>query len=173
MEATPFDPDAPLDARRAIIRRIGDEVELIDFRWGLRPIEPGARSARLVRADGRRFPDHRCLVPASEFRFTYRKRPLKASLMSEDYFYLAGIWRPATADWPEAYAILTTAANDDVAPYQDRQMAVVLRQHRMEWLDLARPEEEVLSPLPRGTFRIEPVRPTRSRRSNLSSHLTE
>jgi putative SOS response-associated peptidase YedK len=37
---------------------------------------------------------------------------------------LAGIWRPATADWPESYAILTIAANE-MLQYHHRQMAVM------------------------------------------------
>jgi putative SOS response-associated peptidase YedK len=50
---------------------------------------------------------------------------------------------------------LTTAANPDVAPCHDRQMAVILRSARMAWLDHTVPEEELLQPLPLGTFRRE------------------
>lgn len=42
-----------------------------------------------------------------------------------DSFYLAGIWRPASYDRPEADAVLTTAANPDVASVHERQMAVI------------------------------------------------
>jgi putative SOS response-associated peptidase YedK len=45
--------------------------------------------------------------------------------------------------------------NGDVAPYHDRQMAVLRRRQRMDWLDLSRPEHELLRPLPVGAFRIE------------------
>jgi hypothetical protein len=45
------------------------------------------------------------------------------------------IWRPANLDWPEAYAILTVETNPDVAPYHDRQMAVLRREQRLAWLD--------------------------------------
>ena len=77
------------------------------------------------------------------------------SLADGDWFYFAGIWRPASHDWPEAYAVVTIEANGDVAPYHDRQMAVLRRRQRMDWLDLSRPEHELLQPLPIGTFRIE------------------
>jgi putative SOS response-associated peptidase YedK len=93
-------------------------------------------------------------VPASEFRLTRRGQRYKFSLADGDWFYFAGIWRPASADWPEAYAMLTVEANADVAPYNDRQLAVLRRVQRMEWLDLTRPEEELLRPLPRRTFDV-------------------
>ena len=57
------------------------------------------------------------------------------SLANGDWFYFAGIWRPATDLWPEAYAILTIDANPDIAPYRDRQMAVLTREQRVDWLD--------------------------------------
>jgi putative SOS response-associated peptidase YedK len=93
-------------------------------------------------------------VPASEFRNRSQGKHYSFALASGDWFYFAGIWRPATREWPEAYAILTTAANHDVAPYHDRQMAVLRRDQRMEWLDLTRPEGELLRPLPAGSFRV-------------------
>jgi putative SOS response-associated peptidase YedK len=157
--ATPFDLDAPLDApldqRRVIIRHGADGLEMVELRWGLRPREPGGRSATLVRAEGRTFPDHRCLVPASEFLLSHSGGRYRFFLADGDWFYFAGIWRPAWQDWPEAYAILTIEANADVAPYNDRQLAVLRRARRMEWLDLGHPEGDLLRPLPRRSFHVE------------------
>lgn len=155
MTATMFDVDAPLDQRRVIIRRSVDGVEMAELRWGLRPNEPGGRPFTLIRSEERRFPSHRCLVPASEFRFGRGNRRYRVFLADRDWFYLAGIWRPASQDWPEAYAILTVDSNPDVAPYQERQMVVLRRERRMQWLDLSRPEPELLRPLPAGSFRVE------------------
>lgn len=70
------------------------------------------------------------------------------TLGDRNWFYLAGIWRRATADWPESYAILTIEANEDVASYQERQGAVQLRRQRMDWLHHLVPESELLQPLP-------------------------
>lgn len=67
-------------------------------------------------------------------------------------------WRPASDDWPEAYAVLTTAANPDVAPVNNRQMAVIPQSARMGWLDHLMPEPELLQPLPVGSFRRDRVR---------------
>jgi putative SOS response-associated peptidase YedK len=154
MTAKVFDIDAPVDERRIIIRRSGRDVEMVELPWGLQPREPGGRPFTVVRAEGRTFPNHRCLVPASEFRFRSRGRHYSFVLSDGDWFYFAGIWRPATGDWPEAYAILTTAANPDVARYHDRQMAVLRRDDRMAWLDMTCPEEELFRPLPVGSFAV-------------------
>lgn len=108
----------------------------------------------MVRAEGRTFPSHRCLVPASEFRFRSRGKGYSFALADGGWFYFAGIWRPATQEWPESYAILSTGAKPDVAPHQDRQMAVLRREQRMAWLDMTCAEIELLRPLPAGSFKV-------------------
>ena len=154
MTATPFDLDAPLGERRAIIRRDGDGVEMVEAAWGLRPGPSSYRPFTLVRAEGRTFPSHRCLIPASEFRLRGRGRAYSVSLADADWFYFAGIWRPGKSDWPESYAILTIAANDDIAPYHDRQMAVLRRGQPLDWLYGLAAENELLRPLPRDSFSV-------------------
>ncbi|RWX04960.1 SOS response-associated peptidase [Rhizobium leguminosarum] len=158
MSAKVFDSDASLDERRVIIRRDGGDVEMVELPWGLQPRERGGRPFTVVRAEGRTFPTHRCLVPASEFRHRSQGKHYSFAMASGDWFYFASIWRPATRDWPEAYAILTTVANDDVAPYHDRQMAVLRRDQRMAWLDLTIPEGDLLQPLPAGAFKVSRLR---------------
>jgi putative SOS response-associated peptidase YedK len=151
MSASVFHSDAPLDERRVIVRRRESDVEMVELPWGLRPLDGGPRAVNVVRSEGRTFPTHRCLVPASEFRH----KGFRFSLANGDWFYFAAIWRPATEDWPEAYAILTIEANVDIAPFHDRQMAVLTRDQRMAWLDGMLPEDEILRPLPAGTFRLK------------------
>ncbi|WP_049734326.1 SOS response-associated peptidase family protein [Rhizobium ecuadorense] len=151
MRAKVFQSDAPLDERRVIIRRHDGDVEMVELPWGLRPRDGGPRAVNVVRSEGRTFPSHRCLVPASEFRH----KNLSFSLANGDWFYFAGIWRPAFDKWPEAYAILTIEASADIAPIHDRQMAVLTRDQRMAWLDGLVPEEEILRPPPAGTFRVK------------------
>ncbi|TIO24017.1 SOS response-associated peptidase [Mesorhizobium sp.] len=153
MIATVFDSVGSIGQRRVVIRRNGD-VEMVELPWGLQPREPGGRAFTVIRADGRTFPDHRCLVPASEFRHRSRGKHYGFSLADGDWFYFAGIWRPATPHWPASYAILTIAANADVAPFHDRQMAVLRREDRMAWLDRTCREEELLRPLPPRTFKV-------------------
>lgn len=151
MSAKVFQSDAPLDERRVIIRRHDGDVEMVELPWGLRPRDGGPGAVNVVRSEGRTFPAHRCLVPASEFRH----KNFSFSLANSDWFYFAGIWRPETSGWPEAYAILTIEANADIVPYHDRQMAVLTRDQRMAWLDGLQAEEEILRPLPAGTFRVK------------------
>jgi putative SOS response-associated peptidase YedK len=157
MIATAFDSDAPLDARRAVIRRDADEIEMVELPWGLKPKEPGGRPFRFVRSEGRTFPSHRCLVPASEFHVARGGRRYRFSFEDHNWFYLAGIWRPATGEWPESYAILTIEANAEVARYQDRQGAVLRRSQRMAWLDATVADDDLLRPLPARSFNVEQI----------------
>ena len=154
MSARAFDFQASDGQRRVIVRRVGVGVELVELAWGLRPREPRGRPFTLVRAEGRSFPSHRCLVPASEVHHQGRGGPYAYALADGDWFYLAAIWRPAAQGWAEAFAVLTIAANADLAPFHDRQMAVLRRDQRMAWLDLTHPEGELLRPLPAGSFRV-------------------
>ena len=80
MQATPFESDAPAGARRAIIRRNAEELEMVELAWGLEPKDGDSRPFRFVRAEGRVFPTHRCLIPASEFQVTRTGRRYRFSL---------------------------------------------------------------------------------------------
>lgn len=140
----------------AVVRRKGDEIEMVELVWGLRPRNPAiGRGLINIRSEGRHFPSHRCLVPGGEFFFRDRSGGgrWRFTMADGDSFYFAGVWRPASEDWPEAYAVLTTAANPDVEVCSDRQMAVIPRGSHMDWLDDRLPEEELLRPSPAGTFR--------------------
>ena len=139
----------------AIIRRQGDELELVNLHWGLRPSAENGRPFTTVRAEGRVFPLHRCLVPASEFHLEHKKDRWRFTLADGDHFYFAGIWRPASRDWPESYAIHTTVANEEVLPFRERQMAVIRRVDRFAWLRHETAEADILQPLPPHSFRAE------------------
>jgi putative SOS response-associated peptidase YedK len=146
----------------AVIRRTaGGVIEMVNLIWGLAPGEAGGRPFTTLRAEGRRFGSRRCLIPASEFfvgkgRGEERRR-WRFSLVSGDFFYFAGIWRPAEHGRAPSYAILTIAANPDVAPFHDRQMAAIRRPDRIAWLDHEMAERSLLAPLPAGTFHVEQV----------------
>lgn len=134
---------------------------MVELVWGLKPRDPAMDPAVInVRSEGRHFPSHRCLVPAGEFFFRDRSGHgrWRFTMTDGDNFYFAGIWRPTADGWPEAYAVLTTAASPDVEFCNDRQMAVIPRGAQMDWLDHRLPEEDLLRPLPGGTFRCERVR---------------
>lgn len=58
----------------------------------------------------------------------------------------------------DAFTLLTTEPGPDVAPIHNRQMVVLDRADWLAWLDLARPEPELLRPLPVGALSVEQVR---------------
>ena len=145
-----------------VLRLTDGGLELAQLRWGFAPGRPKAGPVINFRSEGRRFGNGRCLVPASHFfEFTGTKTPKskwRFTKTGEDWFCFAGLWRPATGDVPEAFTLLTTAPGPDVAPIHDRQMVVLERADWLAWLELSRPEADLLRALPAGSLRVEQVR---------------
>lgn len=135
----------------------GPEMTPLPFAWK----GPNGRPVFNFRSEDRRFASsRRCLVPASGFfEFTEaqpgqkRKTRWLFTLEGESWFWMAGIVRDG------AFALLTTSPGADVAPYHDRQVVVLPPDAGPDWLDLARPEEELLRPLAAGTLTVERVFP--------------
>src|SRR5436190_7443428 len=83
----------------------------------------------------------RCLIPADGFyewkQEGTRKQPYRFVLKSEQPFWFAGLWQPVKEQPSSAaneFAILTRAANVDVAPLHNR-MPLILRPAEIEkWL---------------------------------------
>lgn len=155
MRATPLPLGAPPGATRAVIRRVGDEVEMVNLRWGFRSQAADKPAGqRFIRAEGRSFPTCRCLVPTSAFQVVRDGRAFSVTLEDGNWFYLAGIWRPPEAEWPAAFAVITVDANREVSRYQSRQGAFVRRNRHMAWLDHELPESRILVVPPAGLFTI-------------------
>ncbi|AQR75135.1 hypothetical protein BXU08_17035 [Sphingomonas sp. LM7] len=162
MKASPFESEAPLGSRRAIIRRNPDdaqEIEMIEAAWGMQLGEDGAKPFKFLRSEGKQFRTQRCLVPASEFHVKNGDRRFRVTLEDGNFFYLAGVWQPPTGDRLTSFAIVTIEANPDVFFYQERQGAVLLRRQNMAWLDLTVPQDELLRALPPRSFAIEEIAP--------------
>jgi putative SOS response-associated peptidase YedK len=158
--ATPFDTDSPDGSVRPIIRYKPDEPgkkEIVNARWGSNPRFSAGVEYRFVRSEGKTFPAYRCLMPASEFHMTVGKRRYRVTLEDGNFFYLAGIWEPAMAGWPLAFRIITVAANPEVAQYQDRHGAIILRRQVMNWLDATVPETDLLVTPPAHLFLVEEI----------------
>lgn len=157
---TPFESDAPLGARRVIVRRNPDdlgEVEMVEATWGSDPQFGDGTSFRFVRSEGRAFPSHRCLVAASEFHLKVGDKRFCVTLEGGNFFYLAAIWESPMGDWPLSYRIVTVAANPEVARYQDRHGAIVQRRQVMQWLDASVPDAELLVTPPARTFVVREI----------------
>jgi putative SOS response-associated peptidase YedK len=160
-DLTPRD-DIRIRDMAPIVLRTGEGVELTERVWG-----PRASSRKPIfnfRSEGRTFgKSPRCLIPASHFvEFTApadpkqkRKDKWRFTLAGADWFCIAGIIRPDALDAAACFTMLTTEPGPDVAPYHDRQVVVLLREHWRAWLDLARPEAELLRPLPAGSLHAE------------------
>lgn len=144
-----------------VFRRREEGVEMVQLRWGFPPARPKGAPVINFRSEGRRFPNGRCLIPASHFfEFTGTKSPKskwKFTTADEDWFCFAGLWRPMP-DGEDAFTLLTTEPGPDVAPIHDRQMVVLDRPDWLAWLDLTRPEFELLRPLSAGSLAVVQVR---------------
>lgn len=158
--ATPFDQDALEGSLRPVIRYKPDQAgkkEVINARWGSNPRFTDGVEYQFVRSEGRTFPSHRCLMPASEFYMRVGDRKYRVTRDDGDFFYLAGIWEPAMAGWPMAFRIITVAANREVARFQDRHGAIIQRGQVMQWLDATVLEADLLTTPPAHTFDIEEI----------------
>ena len=100
-------------------------------------------------------------MPASHFfEFTGTKSPKtkwKFTKAGEDWFCLAGLWRPIVAGG-EAFTLLMTEPSPDVAPIHDRQMVVLERSDWSAWLEQTGNEADLLRALTAGSLKVEQIR---------------
>lgn len=154
----PRDDVRPTDTA-PVIREAPGGSELVQMRWGFPPGRPKAGPVINFRSEGRRFDRGRCLVPASAFyEFTgtkYPKTKWRFTMVGEDWFCLAGLWRPPAEGVGESFTLLTVAPGPDIRPYHDRQVAVLSRDDWEPWLLDGDPA--VLRPAPGGTLAVEKV----------------
>lgn len=145
-----------------VIRQTDEGYEFTELRWGFPPARPKGPPVINFRSEGRKFPKGRCLVPASHFyEFTGKKSPKtkwQFTKSGEPWFCFAGLWRPMPEGQGAAFTLLTTEPGPDVAPIHDRQMVILERDDWAAWLDMTRPETELLQPLPAGSLQVEQVR---------------
>jgi len=64
----------------------------------------------------------------------------------------------AASEQRHAFTILTTKLGPDIAPIHNRQVVVLERSDWAAWLDLTRPEADLLRPLSAGSLQVEQVR---------------
>lgn len=145
---------------RAPILRLGPKgPEAVLTPWAWRG--PQGRPVFNFRSDGRTFgTSDRCLVPADGFfEFTAaepgqkRKTKWRFTLADAPLFWVAGLIKDG------AFAMLTTEPGPDIAPYHDRQIVVLRPEDGAAWLTLARPESDLLRPMPAGRLDVEKVFP--------------
>jgi putative SOS response-associated peptidase YedK len=142
------------------IEGMRSEGDLVQRRWSW----PGQnkRPVYNFRSEGREFTSNRCLIVADGFyEFTdptekgkKRKDKWLFTKIGEPFFCIAGIWRE-TKDVGEAFTMLTMDPGPDIAPYHDRQIAILERAAWVDWLDPSVPARELLKPLPPRSLKVE------------------
>ncbi len=150
------------------------------LRWGLVPswASSPAGAAKLINARvetaaskpafRRAFERYRCLILADGF-FEWRrtasgpKRPFHITRQDGEPFAFAGlwsIWHGRDHETLRSCTILTTAANDAIAPLHDRMPVILTPGHESEWLELDTPRErlrDILAGLPARQTALEEV----------------
>jgi putative SOS response-associated peptidase YedK len=124
----------------------------------------GGKPVYNFRSDGREFPSGRCLIVADGFyEFTTPADPRQKrkdrwlfTSRNEPLVGIAGLVRDVPGIG-QAFTMLTTPPGSDVAPYHQRQVAVLPSADWRAWLDHSSPAGEVLKPLPAGTLQVEQV----------------
>jgi putative SOS response-associated peptidase YedK len=144
---------------RTLERGAGD---LVQRRWSWPG--PSGKPVYNFRSDGRAFDSGRCLIVTDGFyEFTTPADPAKKrkdkwlfTRKDERLLCIAGIWR-TDPKVGEAFTMLTMEPGPDVAPYHQRQVAVLDRADWADWLDPEVPAKTVLKVLPAGSFLVEQV----------------
>jgi putative SOS response-associated peptidase YedK len=163
---------APRSSVYAVRDRVEDDARrryLSELRWGLVPswakdprvgdrmINARAESLAEKPAYERAFRRHRCVVPAEGFYEWQRrgrsKHPMFVHRRDGEPMAFAGLWaawrdgEEPDGDWLRSCAIVTTEANDVLAPIHDR-MPVVLEERDWDtWLNPTADDAESLTKL--------------------------
>ena len=144
----------------AIVRASETGSEMVTRRWSWPG--PVGKPVYNFRSDGREFTSGRCLILADGFyEFTAqtdpkvkRKHKWRFTLRDAPLFAIAGLVR-SSPDVGEAFTMLTMPPGPDIAPYHNRQVAVLAPRDFGAWLDVGAPAREVLKSLPAGSLEVE------------------
>ena len=136
--------------------------DLVQRRWSWPG--PSGKPVYNFRSEGREFASGRCLIPADGFyEFTdpadkkkKRKDKWLFTKAGEPWFCIAGIWR-TDSQVGEAFTMLTMPPGPDIAPYHDRQIAILHRADWAAWLDPSVSAKTILKPLAAGSLAVEQV----------------
>jgi putative SOS response-associated peptidase YedK len=130
----------------------------------------------------------RCLIPVDGF---YEWRAIEGQRRKQPYYVhhvdgeplaFAGLWerwRPAGdhTDVLHSCTIITTGANDDMAPIHDRMPVILGADHWAEWLDETNDDVatlgQLLVPAPPALLQIQPVSTEVNNVRNKGPHLIE
>jgi putative SOS response-associated peptidase YedK len=154
--------DVRITERAPIVRwrREGDGAELVERRWSWPA--PGGKPVFNMRSDGREFGKDRCLVLADSFyEFTAPEDPKAKRKTCWRFrpagdFAIAGLVRN-DSKVGEAFTLLTVPPGDDIAPYHNRQIALLTPDQWRPWLDHSARSVELLTSSAAGTLSVGAV----------------
>lgn len=137
---------APTQAS-AVIRSDAGRRDIALLRWGF----AGPNNAPLINARSETvtakptfreaFAQRRCLIPADSFyewqplEGQKTKQPWRIGMKGGALFAFAGLWQHEAAFGTECFTILTTVANDYLAPLHERMPVILRREQFAAWLD--------------------------------------
>jgi putative SOS response-associated peptidase YedK len=134
-----------------------DHAELVERRWSWPG--PTGKPVFNMRSDGREFSRDRCLVIADSFyEFTTPADPKQKKkdcwrFTPPGDFAIAGLLR----DDPkvgQAFTLLTVPPGQDIAPYHNRQVALLTPPHWRAWLDGSASSKDLLRPTTAGGLSV-------------------
>jgi putative SOS response-associated peptidase YedK len=152
-----------------LIHIVGEDVVTEEIRWGLQPVwsktpiitaqcegilkKPTFRQSVLQR---------RCLIPADGFYEWRGKTPFRFTFADNEPFYFAGIvddWLSTAGATISCCCIITTVANEVVAPFHKRMPFVVGSNDCDAWLDPAATPTQLEDLLQRPSNRFQDPKP--------------
>ena len=150
----------------AAVRAADSGRELVALHWGLIPSWAKERSIGARMINGRSetvaekpsfrsaLKSRRCLIVADGFyewqKLGARKQPFFIALADRRPFAFAGLWERWAGEGGEpveSCTILTTTANEAIAPIHDRMPVILDREHHGVWLDRGVTDAAALLPL--------------------------
>jgi putative SOS response-associated peptidase YedK len=148
-------PEIKMTELAPIVRHVGDQAVVSMTKWAW----PGPKGPVFnFQSDGRDFSkSDRVLIPADAFyEFTAKLAPgqkrmtrWKFTMVDNPLFWIAGIVKNG------CWTMLTTEPGPDIKPYHDRQIVLLSAEQGRDWLDLTRPQPEILAPAAAGTLNVE------------------
>jgi putative SOS response-associated peptidase YedK len=132
-------------------------AQLVERRWSWPA--PGGKPVFNMRSDGREVARDRCLVLADSFyEFTAPSDPKQKRkdcwrFQPPGEFAIAGLVRN-DPNVGEAFTLLTVPPGPDIAPYHNRQIALLDPTHWRAWLDGSARSTELLQPSLAGNLSV-------------------
>jgi putative SOS response-associated peptidase YedK len=132
-------------------------AELVERRWSWP--SPTGKPVFNMRSDGREFSSGRCLVLADSFyEFTTPEDPKQKRKTCWQFrppgeFAIAGLLRE-DSNVGEAFTLLTVPPGADIAPYHNRQIALLEPPQWRAWLDGSGKSAEMLKPSVAGSLSV-------------------